>query len=285
MGRPIQKKWFGPASGSGRQIVVTGVKFADGTTASNAYIVKQTGSTAYIVRDAADAHDAEIVFMVNATSTSDLLPGQCYINATPYGGSARPCEKIAQFRVYIYEADGTVGTYSWSTIPAAAAGQADLISAANGEILSVVVNNAGYGYITAPTIGFTGGGSGATATASVANGIVTGITMTAQGSGYTSPGVTITAPLSAITATATVTVDSGAVTAVAVNNAGRTYFVAPTVTISGDGTGATATAQIANGVVTGYTVTAPGTGYTAATAVISAPPAAVQATATAISDN
>lgn len=126
MGKPIRKSWFGLASKAGNQIVVNGVKFADGTTATNAYIVKQTGSNAYIVQDTAQLHAPEIVFMVNATALAGLQPGQCFITAIPFGGAARPCKKIAQYRVDIFAADGTVDSYSWSTQPANAAGQADL---------------------------------------------------------------------------------------------------------------------------------------------------------------
>jgi len=127
MGKPIQKKWFGLASLPGNQIVVDGVKFADGTTASGAYIVKQTGSAAYIVQDTAMTHDPEIVFMVNATALGGLLPGQCYITAMPFGTvTPVPCAKIAQFRVDLYEADGSIDSYSWSLQPASEAGQADL---------------------------------------------------------------------------------------------------------------------------------------------------------------
>ena len=128
MGKPVKKSWFGPAASTGKQIIVNGVKFADGTTATNAYIVKQTGDNAYMVQDTALTHAPEIVFMVNATSTGALLPGQCFITATPFGGSARPCKKIAQYRVDLFEADGSVNSYSWSTQPANALGQADLIS-------------------------------------------------------------------------------------------------------------------------------------------------------------
>lgn len=129
MGRPINRKWFGKAIVTGNQIVVNGVKFADGTTASSAYIVKQTGSNAYVVQDAAMTHAPEIVFMVNATTVGALLPGQCFITATPFGGTALACSKIAQYRVNVYEADGSIGNYSWSTQPANAAGQADLNAA------------------------------------------------------------------------------------------------------------------------------------------------------------
>lgn len=140
MGRPIQKKWFGlPVTAGSMHIKVNGVKFADGTTATNAYIVKQTGSAAYVVQDAAQTHAAEIVFMVNANALSALLPGQCFILATPFGGSTLPCDKIAQFRVDIFDVANTVPretgapavsgvtSFSWSTIPATAFGQADLI--------------------------------------------------------------------------------------------------------------------------------------------------------------
>ena len=142
MARPIQKKWFGLPVGSGSgHITVTGVMFADGTVFNNAYIVKQTGSNAYVVQDAGATHAAEIVFMVNAASTTALAPGQCFINATPFGGSALPCAKITQFRLTVYNVANTVANpvlvpvdafsvsdYSWSTIPAGAAGQADLIT-------------------------------------------------------------------------------------------------------------------------------------------------------------
>jgi hypothetical protein len=140
MGRPIQKKWFGlPVTAGSGHIKVNGVKFADGTTATGAYIIKQTGSNAYVVQDAALVHAPETVFMVNASALSGLLPGQCFVLATPFGGSALPCAKIAQFRVDIFNVAKTtpaevgapiniaVTSYSWSTQPATTAGQADLI--------------------------------------------------------------------------------------------------------------------------------------------------------------
>jgi hypothetical protein len=126
MGRPIQKKNFGLAAGAGNQIVVDGVKFADGTTATDAYIVKQTGDRAYIVQDTAMTHAAEIVFLVNSSAVGDLQPSECFITATPFGGTVLPCEKIAQYRLSVYSAGGTIDSYSWSTQPAGALGQADL---------------------------------------------------------------------------------------------------------------------------------------------------------------
>jgi hypothetical protein len=58
-----------------------------------------------------------------------------------------------------------------------------------GELIKTIILGAqGTGYTTAPTVVFTGGGgSGASATATVSGGKVTGITITNRGYGYTAP--------------------------------------------------------------------------------------------------
>lgn len=292
MGRPIQKKWFGPASVAGAQIVVTGVRWADNTTATNAYIVKQTGSAAYVVSNGVKA---EICFMVNANGLGALLPSQCYINVTPFGGSALPSETIAQYRVSTYDVPNSVArevgdpavspvsNYSWSTVPATQRGQADLITATAipGAILSVAMGAVGYGYFSAPAVTFTGGGIGATGTAVLTNGTVTSVTVGAPGSGYTTGAMTLGAPPAAVTALGTVVLTLDAVTSITVDTAGGYYTIAPIVTISGDGIGATGTAIVSGGVVTSVTIDNGGSGYTTATVAFAAPPASVQATATA----
>ena len=72
-------------------------------------------------------------------------------------------------------------------------------------------------------------------------------------------------------ATATATIDSGAVNAIAVTDGGEHYNSAlpPSVTISGGGgSGATATATVsAAGIVTGISITSGGSGYTSAPTV------------------
>ena len=77
----------------------------------------------------------------------------------------------------------------------------------------------------------------------------------------------------AVTATAGVTVVSGAVFAATITNGGSGYLIAPLVTIS-DATGSNAviTATITNGVVSGLTIKAAGSGYSANAALIIAPP-------------
>ena len=64
--------------------------------------------------------------------------------------------------------------------------------------MAITVNSGGAGYTSAPVVTIApppGGGTPATATANVTNGVVTSITMTSFGSGYTSiPIVTIDPP-------------------------------------------------------------------------------------------
>jgi formylglycine-generating enzyme required for sulfatase activity len=60
-------------------------------------------------------------------------------------------------------------------------------NSSGGSLSYIAVKTGGSGYTSAPTISITGGGgSGATATASISGGAVSGITITNAGSGYTS---------------------------------------------------------------------------------------------------
>ena len=283
MGKPIKKSWFGEPVGPGsNHIRVNGVKFADGVSYSDAFIVKQTGSSAYMVQDSAQIHAPEIVFMVNASSISALNTGECFILATPFGGSPVPCSKIAQYRVDVFE-NGTVVSYTWSTRPAVALGQADLINmGVAGQILSFQIINGGRGYTSVPSVSISNPpGTGATWTTTVVGGVVTAITFGNPGSGYAlNATATIAAPAAAVTATATAVVSAGAFTSITSLVGGNYYSVAPIVTIGGPGTGASATAVInASGAVTGITNIVGGTGYSAATITFAAPPASVTATA------
>ena len=193
-----------------------------------------------------------------------------------------------------------------------------------GAVASVLVTNPGSGYTSAPTISFangsgtgatavafvltggsgylaasanttlvtfSGGGtgaSGAIATATVVNGVITAIT-SAGGTNYTvPPTVQIAAPLVQATATATVTAGNtvnNIVVPATTGGAGYSSAVPPLVTIgppnTAGGVQATAFATVVNGAVTAITMLNPGTGYTSAPTVTIAPP---QATATAVAD-
>jgi len=87
----------------------------------------------------------------------------------------------------------------------------DVTRSAYGEVLSINVTNQGSGYTSIPSVTISGGGQGATATATLGTGSTAGkvikITVTNSGSQYTSvPTVTISAPTSGIRATATATI-------------------------------------------------------------------------------
>ena len=114
----------------------------------------------------------------------------------------------------------------------------------SASVTSVTINAGGSGYTSAPTVTFSGGGgSGASAIATIAGGIVTSITVTNPGSGYTSaPTVGFTGGGGAsTTATAVIT---GSVASITLNGGGTGYTASPTISFTGGGgTGATATAN------------------------------------------
>ncbi|NDU91247.1 MAG: hypothetical protein G3I10_01275, partial [Ferrovum sp.] len=79
------------------------------------------------------------------------------------------------------------------------------------EVGSIQITLGGSGYTSAPTVTISAPTSGttATATASITNGVVTSVTITNPGSGYTAaPTVTFSAPTSGTTATGTATLAS-----------------------------------------------------------------------------
>lgn len=85
----------------------------------------------------------------------------------------------SSFGEYVFICDGTVG---WVVKEDFSATQIS-----NTGITSIVLTNGGTGYTTAPTVTISGGGgSGATAEATVSGGIVTSLIMTNPGTGYTS---------------------------------------------------------------------------------------------------
>ena len=148
---------------------------------------------------------------------------------------------------------------------------------------TVTITNAGAGYVVPPIITFVGGGgSGATATASIhASGIVTDVTVTNAGTGYTSiPTVVVSVAgnTSQPTTTAVLTAALAPfiIGSVTLDNPGSGYLSAtpPVVTIAGyTGTTAPTVTAIVNtaGFVTGFTFTA-GVGLTAKGTATIAPP-------------
>jgi hypothetical protein len=157
----------------------------------------------------------------------------------------------------------------------------------------IALDNAGLGYGTAPLVTITGGsGTGAKAVTTVANGVVTGITITDKGFGYTSLPTVILGQPGGIPATGTATsgiVNAGGgrfvggILSIAVDTPGAGYRVAPAVSITdstGFGTGASATAIINSaGQVTGFTINSPGIFYIQPVVTLTDPAQVAEATA------
>ncbi len=141
-------------------------------------------------------------------------------------------------------------------------GAAAIASTTNGVITGLTLTNGGSGYTSAPVVTFVGNGTGASATATVVMDIVSGIIVTNAGSGYTAATVDI-AGGGGIGAVATTTIGpGGTISGITVTNPGAGYTSAPTITITGDGTGATAV-SVVSGSVTALALASGGNGYLA----------------------
>jgi hypothetical protein len=133
----------------------------------------------------------------------------------------------------------------------------------------VIINSAGTGYTSAPSVSFSApptGGTQMTGSAVMGGGTVTDIAVTSGGSGYTAiPGVTLTG--GGGTGASATAVISGIVSGISVATAGSGFSVAPLVSLyGGGGTGAAAIATI-TGAVNTVTVQNGGSGYSTAPAV------------------
>lgn len=138
----------------------------------------------------------------------------------------------------------------------------------------VTVTDGGSGYTSPPTVtAYGGSGMGALFSASVANGVVTGVTVNNAGTGYLLTDhvqLAFSGGGGDTTATATAAVDNttGGVTSVTITAGGSAYTSAAVVAFSGGGgSGATGTVLGTGGVITGVSIINPGTGYTSAPTV------------------
>jgi hypothetical protein len=136
------------------------------------------------------------------------------------------------------------------------------------------------GVVTGITMLTSGGGTGATATASNVGDSVASISGLSGGTGYTSPSVTFSAPPSGTTATGTATETGGVIDSVTITSSGSGYISAPSISFGGGGTSASATAVLeVHTYLTSVTLTAGGSGYeTVPTVTFSDPVSGITAT-------
>ena len=148
----------------------------------------------------------------------------------------------------------------------------------NGFFVQASVTQHGFGYTNVPNVHIVGGGgTGASAVATVTNTMVASIIVTDPGSGYTNTPTVWIDPPSPLGATASASIAGGFVVDVKLNYPGSGYTSVPTVTlVGGGGTGAKVEAIMVGGAVTGFMILDTGNGYTSAPIVRIDPPAALQ---------
>lgn len=148
------------------------------------------------------------------------------------------------------------------------------------DLISITDPGVGYDAGIATSITIAGDGTGAALTPYIKNGTIYSVVIDNPGEGYTYADLTVTGdgvgaklltPLGTTNiigqlATAQYNVEalavSGAIESYVVTNGGSGYVSAPAVTITGNGSGATAHAVLSNGVVTKVVVDTAGIGYT-----------------------
>lgn len=107
------------------------------------------------------------------------------------------------------------------------------VNPASKSVQSINIVNPGMGYTTPPGVRIIGDGSGATATATIGNGIVGIVTVTNPGSGYVSPPIITISGISSVPAQLVTTLSSsGSIESIQIVNAGLGYTVAPVLSFS-----------------------------------------------------
>lgn len=166
-----------------------------------------------------------------ATAITSIRNGGIrYITVTNRGGGYSSTPKVA---ISSAPSGGITGVASANMIGGIVVCN-DNVNPENKSVQSVFLVNPGFGYTIAPKVRFIGGGgSGASATAIIGDGVVGIITVTGSGSGYvTAPTITFSG-ISSVSAAATAVLDSsGAITAIRITNSGLGYTQAPNITIS-----------------------------------------------------
>lgn len=148
------------------------------------------------------------------------------------------------------------------------------VSVNTGGVQEVVIVDGGHGYTSRTRVIFSAApGSGASGAVSITNGAITAIAIINPGTGYAvPPTVSIDDPgipgspsiPGGSGGVAVCTVAFGQITSIGVNYGGTGYRAPPIVSIIGDGTGATAVAQMESGVVTAIIMQTYGQGYSKA---------------------
>lgn len=110
MGRPLNKRYFGPSAGGDGFQLIGRSWFTGSITPEECYIVKQKSNYKYIVRDSATGTKEEIASLVDADPTAI---GELQIRVSPDGGTTfKNAKNISGRRVKTF--DGFA--YVWSDL-------------------------------------------------------------------------------------------------------------------------------------------------------------------------
>jgi hypothetical protein len=168
---------------------------------------------------------------VTATAIASIVNGGIrYITVTNRGGGYTSTPQVA---ISSAPSGGKTGIATAVMIGGVVACN-DNVNPSAKSVQSVQLINPGYGYTVAPKVRFIGGGgSGASATATIGDGIVGIVTVTNVGSGYTSSPTITFVGVSSVSASAVAVVDdTGKITSINLINTGLGYTQPPTIVIS-----------------------------------------------------
>jgi len=191
------------------------------------------------------------------------------------GDNTTPASAVAEIKYLVENIvvtnQGSGYTSATAKITGDGTGATATVTLGDSYVASVILTNTGSGYTAVPYVAITGGGSpseNAIITPVLTGDKVSGFTINNPGKGYSSA-PTLTVKTYKTASTANANLNSGSVSAVSVTNAGLGYTVAPIVEfVSTSGSGAAATAVLdAQGRVQQINVTSAGTGYVTAPTV------------------
>ena len=125
MGRPLNKRFFGPPTAGGNEIKV---QFHNGTASANGWIVKQLGSKKFRCTDGTNTKDCVLVDKASAA----IAAGEMSIVVKDDGGTARQVTKIAGRKVTL----DTGASIAWNMSDSTTDGAVEMEEAGDDDSLT-----------------------------------------------------------------------------------------------------------------------------------------------------
>ena len=143
MGRPLNKRYFGPPTDGGDEIKV---QFYDGSSSVNGWIVKQLGSKKFRVTDGTTTKDCFLVNKASGALAADEMSITVDDNGTP--------KQVTKITAHLAQLEGTGAKIKWDFT---GTGTTVEMEEAGGDIIAVTaaVDGTQYEIITAGDTDFT----------------------------------------------------------------------------------------------------------------------------------